>query len=98
VGRDDLITEIRPLRTGGDNQSSPGRALQHRHVPRAAKSAILPSGVPVPVREYNRQTGNQNKGHGRSAEGAPVLAHSATIIQASFKTRFLKFLSEFKIR
>jgi hypothetical protein len=34
----------------------------------------------VPVREYDRQTGNQNKSKGRSAEGAPVFAHSATII------------------
>ena len=41
-----------------------------------AESAILPSGIAVPVNEYDHQTGNQKKSEGRSSESAPVSVHS----------------------
>ena len=41
-----------------------------------AESAILPSGIAVPVNEYDHQTGNQKKSEGRSSASAPVSVHS----------------------
>ena len=86
----DLRDEIDPLLCFRDNESIPGRTLKRRHVLNAADSAILPSGIPVPVRENNRQTGNQNKSQGRSAKGAPMLAHSVTIIVPAKTIRKLR--------
>lgn len=82
------MNEICPFRVCGDNEKIPGGALQCRHVLHIAKSAILPSGIAVPVNEDECQAGNQNKSKGRSAEGAPVLDHSAsnhTAVSGTFR-------------
>jgi hypothetical protein len=58
----------------------PGRTLERWHLLNSAESAILPSGIPVPVNDNDRQTGNQKKSQGRSTEGAPVLIHGDDMI------------------
>ena len=83
MARSDYIDSIRPLLFCGNNKDIPGRTLKRWHVLHSAESAILPSGIPVPVNDNDRETGNQKKSQGRSSVGAPVLTHSEAIIVPS---------------
>ena len=69
-----------PLLRFREMEKIPRGALHRRHLLHVAESAILPSGIPVPVRENDRQTGNQKQSEGRSTVSAPVSCHSAAII------------------
>ena len=69
-----------PLRRFRETERIPRGTLHRRHLLYVAESAILPSGIPVPVHENNRQTGNKKQSEGRSTVSAPVSFHSDAII------------------
>ena len=73
--RNGLDNRTCPLAGYRSLKDIPGRTLERWHLLHSAESAILPSGIPVPVNDNDRQTGNQKKSQGRSTEGAPVLIH-----------------------
>jgi hypothetical protein len=80
VDRNDDVGDIVPFRIYRDCYKIPGRSLQDRRLPNAAESAILPSGIAVPVSGYKSKAGNQYQSEGRSTAGAPVWGHSVSII------------------
>ena len=76
MDREDWINTVNPVIGCRDNEEIPSGALECRQMLNGAESAILPSGITVPVNKYDHQTGNQKKSEGRSSESAPVSVHS----------------------